>query len=123
VPEFLYPDLSNQIIGAAIEVHKELGPDYQEKIYHLALEHEFLLRSIPYENEKCIKVPYKGVILADSSLDLVVDNLIVVELKAVDDFAPKHQSQVLSYLKASRLRLGILLNFGAGRIQVKRIIL
>jgi GxxExxY protein len=123
VAEFLYPDQSNQIIGAAIEVHKELGPGYVEKIYHAALEHEFFLRSIPYETEKCIKVPYKGVILADYLLDLVVDNLIVVELKVVEEFVPKHQSQVLSYLKASRLRLGILLNFGAGRIQIKRVIL
>lgn len=121
--DLLYKELAFEIIGAAMEVHKILGPGFDEKVYQAALEHELMLRKIAYTPQKHIQVIYKDKIIADYYLDIVVDEKVDVELKAVDALAKVHQAQVLSYLKASALRLGLLINFGEESLKFKRIIL
>ena len=121
--ELLYKELAYEVIGAAMEVHRELGPGFPEAVYQAALEIELRHREIPFTAQQHIQVNYKGTMVADYYLDLVVDNKINVELKAVAQLAPVHQSQVISYLKASGLKLGLLINFGETSLKHKRIIL
>ncbi len=121
--EVLYKELSFEIVGAAMEVHKVLGPGYPEQIYQSALERELGLRRVPFTAQHCIEVPYKGATLGTYYLDLVVDGKIITELKAVSGLQAVHQAQVLAYLRASRLRLGLLINFGEASLRFKRIAL
>ncbi len=121
--ELLYKELAYEVIGAAMEVHRNLGPGFPEAVYQAALEIELRHREIPFIAQQHIQVNYKGTMIADYYLDLVVDNKIDVELKAVAQLAPVHQSQVISYLKASGLKLGLLINFGETSLKHKRIIL
>lgn len=121
--ELLHKDLSYSVIGAAMEVHKILGPGFPESVYQAALERELTLRGIAFASQQHIQVVYKDAVIADYYLDIVVDSKIDVELKAVDTLVKVHQSQVLSYLKASGLRLGILINFGEDSLRFKRIVL
>lgn len=104
--------LSNEIIGAAIEVHKQLGPGLLESAYEYCLAHELGLRNIPFERQKELPVLYKGVpIDCGYRLDLLIGNLVIVELKAVDKLLPIHEAQLLTYLKLTKCKLGLLLNF------------
>lgn len=104
--------LSNQILGAAIEVHRHLGPGLLESAYEECLAHEFVLRNIVFERQKPVAVRYKGIQLdAGFRIDFLVGGLVVVELKAVDALAPIHEAQVITYLKLSGCKLGLLLNF------------
>ena len=104
--------LSNEIIGAAIEVHKQLGSGLLESAYEECLAHEFTLRQIPFERQKPLPVVYKGTKLdVGYRLDLLVDGLVVVELKAIERFAPIHEAQMITYLKLTNCKLGLLLNF------------
>lgn len=104
--------LSNEIIGAAIEVHKQLGPGLLESAYEYCLAHELGLRNILFERQKELPVVYKNVpIDCGYRLDLLVDNLVIVELKAVDRLLPIHEAQLLTYLKLTQCKLGLLLNF------------
>ena len=105
-------ELSSKIIGAAIEVHKVLGPGLLESAYEECLCHELKLRGISYERQKPLPLAYKGKKLdCGYRLDLVVEAAIVVELKSCVSIEPIHKAQLLSYLKLSGLRLGLLLNF------------
>ncbi len=121
--KLLYKELSFEIIGAAMEVHSTLGTGFLEEIYQKALERELSLRGIPFVAQQHIQVEYKGAMIADYYLDLVVDEKIDVELKAVSSLAPVHEAQILSYLKAGGLRLGLLFNFGEQSLVHKRIVL
>jgi len=121
--DLLYKQLAYDVIGAAMEVHSVLGPGFPEGVYQAAFEQELSLRNIPFVAQQHVQVAYKGTVIADYYLNLVVDGKIDVELKAVSELAPVHQSQVLSYLKASKLRLGLLINFGGTRLHYKRIVL
>lgn len=104
--------LSERVIGAAIEVHRELGPGLLESIYEQALCRELQLNGVPFERQAALPVHYKGELL-DSflRLDLVVSQTIIVELKAVDVILPIHEAQLLSYLKLAHKPLGLLINF------------
>jgi GxxExxY protein len=104
-------ELAYRIIGAAIEVHRHLGPGFLESIYQKAMDHELGRSAIPFERQKPITVPYKEIEIAGQQLDLLVGGRIVVELKAVESIAPIHEAQLISYLKATRPRLGLLINF------------
>lgn len=104
-------ELARQFVDAALEVHRELGPGYDELIYENALAVELELRGIPFNRQKTIKVFYKGVEVGEGRLDLLLDDELVVELKAVDELNPRHLAQVISYLKATELPLGLLVNF------------
>ncbi len=104
--------LTGQIIGAAIEVHRHLGPGLLETAYEHALAYEFDLRKVPYERQKPLPVLYKGVRLnSDLRLDFLVGGLVIVELKAVAELIPIHSAQIITYLKISGCKVGLLMNF------------
>jgi len=118
--------LSNKIIGLAIETHRQLGPGLLESTYQQSLAYELSRNNIPFELEKKIPVAYKSVnIDCAYRADMVVDNKILLELKSVDRLLPIHEAQVLTYLKLSGLRLGMLINFNVTLLKhgIKRIIL
>ena len=115
IPESLNR-LSDAVIGAAIEVHRALGPGFLESIYEEALCLELTERGIPYERQVPIPVTYKGKPVGEHRLDLLVGGQLAVELKSIDAFTSAHTAQLLSYLKASRCRLGLLINFGVERL-------
>jgi GxxExxY protein len=120
--EILFSALSYAVIGAAMEVHRVLGPGFLEAVYQAALEHELTLRGIPFERQKRLAVVYKGQIIGEYIADLVIDGKIILELKAVSKFTPAHEAQAHHYLAATGLRLAILLNFGAPSLEQKRIV-
>jgi GxxExxY protein len=104
--------LSGKIIGAAIEVHKTIGPGLLESAYEECICHELCLRGFSLERQKALNVFYKGVKLdCGYRLDVVVENKIILELKACEKIEPIHKAQLLTYLKISDLNLGLLLNF------------
>ena len=104
--------LSSQIIGAAIEVHKALGPGLLESAYEKCLCHELKLRGLSLENQKPLSLVFKGEKLdCGYQLDIVVENTIILELKSCEKIEPIHKAQLLTYLKLSGLKLGLLLNF------------
>ncbi len=120
--QLLYKDETYKIVGAAIEVHKELGCGFTEPVYQDALEYEFQLRGIPYEREKVLKVNYKDIVLPkEFRADFVCYDKIIVELKAVSEILDEHYAQVYNYLKTSGYQLGLLLNFGNMSLECKRI--
>ena len=105
-------ELTHQIIGAAIEVHRLLGPGLLESTYEECLCHELAQRTLPFERQKAVPVVYKGVKLdCGYRLDLLVSDRVVLELKSVDSLAPIHDSVLLTYLKLSGHRIGLLINF------------
>ena len=105
-------DITKEIIGAAIEVHKTLGPGLLEKPYELCLIHELKLRGIKCEFQKPVSIQYKGLVLDDSlKLDLVVENKVIVELKATKEILPVHRAQIMSYMKLSSINNGLIINF------------
>jgi GxxExxY protein len=117
--------LSNVIIGSMIEVHRHLGPGLLDSTYEECLCREFALRGLEFERQKPLPVNYKGVNLdCGYRLDIVVNNLVVLELKAVEKLLPIHEAQLLTYLKLSRLRLGMLANFNVilAKDGIKRIV-
>ena len=113
---------ARRIIGAAIEVHRVIGPGYVESVYERALCLELELRGIAFERQPAVRVSYKGHVVGEGRLDLVVEPDVVVELKAAPALLPVHKAQILAYLKATRRRLGLLVNFNAPVLTVKRII-
>jgi GxxExxY protein len=114
VPSPLPPeaeDVITRVIGCAVNVHKALGPGFLESIYKKAMCIELEAQGLPFELERPISVSYRGVDIRGQRVDLIVDNVVVVELKAITRFDEIHQAQVLSYLKTTGLRIGLLINF------------
>ena len=119
-------DLTGEIIGAAIEVHKTLGPGLLESIYEECLCIEFGKRDMDYERQKEINIEYKGVRLESKyRIDVVVCKMVIVELKTVDELAPIHDAQIISYLKLTGLKVGLLINFNVPVLKdgIKRFVL
>lgn len=119
-------DLTYKIIGCVYKVHSELGPGLLESTYEVCLEYELLKEGLSVERQKALPVIYDEVKLdAGYRIDLLVNNQIILELKAVDEIAPIHQAQVMTYLKLSGLKLGLLLNFNVKQMKqgIKRIIM
>jgi len=116
--------LAKKIIGAAIEVHRELGSGFLESIYRKAMAYELSFQGMRVEEEQEILVSYKDIKIPGQRLDLRVGGRIIVELKCVEKFAPIHQAQLLSYLKATNLRLGLLINFQGQKLKdgIQRIV-
>ncbi len=118
--------LTQAVIGAAIEVHREMGPGLLESVYQACLEHELRLRDIAFERQVCLPIVYKGAVVAD---DLVMDfyfpGRLVVELKAVEKLDPIHEAQLLTYLRLSKTRVGLLINFNVRFLKddLKRMVL
>ncbi len=105
-------DLTWQIIGAAIEVHKHLGPGLLESVYQVALAHELALRHIPFQREVHIPVHYKGQSLdANFRADFIVADRVILELKAIEKLLPIHEAQLLTYMKLASCPIGLLINF------------
>lgn len=118
----LFKEESYKIIGAAMEVHRLLGCGFVEQIYQEALEKEFILRKIPYEREKELNVIYKGTTLTKTfKADFICYGKIILELKAVKEFADEHYAQIYNYLRASGMDLDILINFGSASIEYERV--
>lgn len=107
-----FDPLSYRVIGCAIEVHRTLGPGLLESAYQKCLAHELSLRRIPFRSQDSLPVEYKGVKLdCGYRIDLMVDDQLIVELKSVETLLGVHEAQVITYLKLSRVKLGLLLNF------------
>jgi len=105
------------IIGAAMEVHNQLGPGLLERLYEDALVHEFDLRGIPWERQAPVLVDYRGRELSGMKLDLTAADLVVVELKSVEKVHDAHLAQLLRYMRAARLPMGLLINFHSPRLK------
>lgn len=113
------------VIDAALEVHKVLGPGFLESVYEDALCLELSLRDIFFERQKAVHVLYKGSAVGEGRIDILVGGELIVELKAVEELAPIHTAQVLSYLKATGFSLGLLVNFNVPLLKndIKRVVL
>ena len=110
--------IAKQIVDSTYRVHMTLGPGLLESVYETCLVHELTTRAIPIARQVAVPIRYGKLILDGGlRLDLIVDKQVVVELKAVDRLLPVHQAQMLTYLKLSGLRLGLLINFNVGRIK------
>ena len=114
-----------RVIGAAISVHRALGPGFLESIYHKAMIVELRARELAFEHERPVRVTYRGVDLPGQRIDLIVEELVVVELKSVARLDDVHWAQVISYLKTTKLRAGLLINFRVPVLYkgIKRIVL
>ncbi len=111
--ELIFKDEVYAIMGAAMDVHRELGSGFLESVYQEALEIELAQRQIPFESQKPIKITYKGKTLKKEFIaDLICFGKIIVELKAQDCLSGKEEAQLIHYLKATGLRVGLLINFG-----------
>ncbi len=110
-------ELTYKIIGAAIEVHKVVGPGQLESVYHVCMEHELRLRKIGFVSEKQVRIDYKGLALdADLRCDFLVEDAIAVELKSVQEIHPVHKAQIISYMNLLKVPKGILINFNVTNI-------
>lgn len=114
--------VTDKIIGIAIEVHKNLGPGFVERIYEQALRYEFGRSRLSFESQRQIKVQYKNIELGFQQIDFLIDNEIVLELKVVNEISDIHIAQLLSYLKTIKRRLGLILNFAKPTLEIKRVI-
>ena len=117
--EVIHKELSYHVMEAVFEVHNALGTGFVENVYEKALAYELELRSIPFERQKVVTVTYKGRVVGTHRLDFVVDGKIILELKAASALTDMFKQQTLSYLKATGLKLGILINFGTQRAQIR----
>ncbi len=118
-------ELTEKIIGAAIEVHRELGPGFLESIYEEALCYEFELQEIKYKRQAPADIIYKGKVIKGQKVDLLVENEVVVEIKSLSKMPEVALAQTLSYLKATNLKRGLIVNFGEKRLidGIKRVAL
>jgi GxxExxY protein len=122
--ELIYKDEAFKIIGCCMEVHRELGKGHDEVIYKDALEIEFQRQGIPFKHEQEFKLTYKGVLLPHKYFaDFVVMDKIILEAKAIECLTNSHVKQTLNYLAASKLKLGLLVNFGEDSLNYKRVVL
>jgi GxxExxY protein len=113
-------DLAGKIIGLAMKVHSTLGAGFLESIYHKALAHELQKAGIRFESEKPINVFYDGVLVGEFVADLLVENGLIVELKAIQSLAIAHEVQTVNYLVATGHDIGLLINFGGERLEFKK---
>jgi len=120
--EIIHKELSYAIVGAGMEVHNILGPGFLEAVYQIALAHEFTLRSIRFEAQKNLPVQYKDIPVGDYVADFLVEDQVIVEIKAISTLDKAHEAQAHHYLAATGLRLAILMNFGSPSLQYKRIL-
>lgn len=115
--------LTELVIGIAIEVHKELGPGFREAYYQRAMKLELGRLNIPNEREKEVVITFNNVTIGMHKLDLVIDGRLIVEAKSQPEIKDANIAQLLSYLKHGKYKLGLILNFGQTKLQIKRVIL
>ena len=116
-----HEELTKKIIGAFFEVHKALGYGFLEKVYENSLCVEFEQKGFAFAQQVPIKVEYRGRMVGDYFADLVVEDLVIVEVKAVRALLPKHEAQLLNYLKATDYEVGLLLNFGPSGKMIRKV--
>ena len=123
--EYPFKDITEKIISCAIEVHSSLGPGLLENLYEEAMEHELKSRGIAYKRQKELEIKYKGDPIGNYRLDYLIENKVIVELKCVEAIKGIHVAQVLTYLKAENLRVGLLINFNVDKLKegIRRVIL
>ena len=115
-------DVTEKIIGAAFEVHGELGYGFLERVYERALQVELFRRGSTAEIEKRVQVHYKDVVVGDYDSDLIVDGCVLVELKVAPQYDRRDEAQLLNVLKATGLKVGLLVNFGRTKVEYKRLV-
>lgn len=120
--ELMHKEITEQIIGAAFEVYRHLEPGFLEKVYQRAMKIELELRGLEAMIESAIKVQYKGQIVGDYSADLFVNGCVIVELKVAPTLDPRDEAQLLNELKATGIRVGLLINFGKQKAEFKRMV-
>ncbi len=121
-----FDELSNKVIGCAIEVHRNLGPGLLESTYEQCLAHELKIEGMPFKLQYPLPVEYKGIKLdCGYRIDLLVANILIVELKSVENVLPIHQAQLLTYMKLSGIKIGLLMNFNVKYMKdgIKRMVL
>jgi GxxExxY protein len=114
--------VSEKIIGAAYKVSNSLGAGFLEKVYENALAHQLIKDGMRIEQQKPIKVYYDNIVVGDYFADLIVEGTVIVELKAAKNIEDIHLAQTLNYLKATGLKLGLIINFGKPRVEIKRVV-
>ncbi len=120
--ELIYKDLAYKIVGCAMKVHKTLGPGFVESVYEAALKLEFTSQGIKFESQKEYPVIYMGQEIKKFYCDIVIENKIVIELKAIRKLGDIERAQVINYLKVTGLQLGILMNFGEKSLISERLV-
>src|SRR6266516_4765060 len=120
--KLLPEDTTSRIIGAAFEVHDQLGYGFLERVYQRALQVELLRRGATAEIEKRIQVQYKGVVVGDYDADLIVDECVVVEIKVAPQYDNRDEAQLLNELKATGIKVGVLVNFSRAKVEYKRLV-
>ena len=123
--DYLFKEITERIISCGIEVHSAFGPGLLESVYEEALAHEFTLRRVRYDRQKEINLKYKGIDVGKHRIDYLVEDKIIVELKAVETLHRIYEAQVLTYLRALDKRVGLLINFNVIRLKdgIKRLII
>ena len=119
---FAHKEITEAIIGAAFEVHSELGYGFLERVYHRALQVELLRRKLRAELEKRITVRYKEAIVGEYDADLIVEDCVLVEIKIAPQYDKRDEAQLLNELKATGIKVGLLLNFGRTKVEFKRLV-
>lgn len=122
ISNLLYEELTYKVRGCIFNVYNELGYGHKEQVYQKALKKEFEEKNIPYKKEANLSVTYKGEAVGNYRPDFVIDNKIIIELKAVEFMPKMFETQLLHYLKATNFQLGFLVNFGAPKLLIKRLI-
>ena len=120
--KLLHEETTEKIIGAAFEVHRQLGYGFLERVYQRALQVELERRGVAAEIEKRIRVKYKGVVVGEYDADLLVDNSVAVEIKVNPQYDRRDEAQLLNELKAIGLKVGLLVNFGRTKVEYKRLV-
>ncbi len=114
--------LTERVIGCAYAVSNGLGAGFLESVYENVLAVELSSAGIAYQRQKALQVFYAGEVVGQFAADFLVEDCVIVELKSVRTLLPEHQAQLINYLKASRLKVGLLVNFGTSKVQVKRMV-
>ena len=114
--------ITERIIGIAINIHKKLGPGFTERIYEQALKYEFKHNKINFISQKVINVKYDEVKLGEQRIDFLVEDEIIVDLKSVSEINEIHQAQIISYLKTTDKKIGLILNFAKKRLEIRRLV-
>jgi len=120
--KLLHEDTTGKIIGAAFEVHDQLGYGFLERVYQRALQVELLRRGAKAELEKRVQVHYKGAVVGDYDSDVLVDSCVAVEIKVASEYDKRDEAQLLKELKATELKVGMLVNFGRTKVEYKRLV-
>jgi GxxExxY protein len=121
-PEEVDAGLSKEIIGCAIKVSNGLGVGFLEKVYENALVHELGKAGKRTEQQKTLEVFYDGIVVGQYAADVVVDSKIIIELKVAKEISDIHQAQLINYLRATGIRIGLILNFGTSRLGIRRLV-